>query len=175
MSLFRSRDASDDPTAHGGPAAGDDPVASGDPDPAPLPEAEVLRPLSNELISAVLDTRQYQYFTDSDGDIGGHWDDNLIYFFRLGQGREMLQVRVMARRVFNVDDVLRLYAFCNGWNHDKLWPKAYVHVADDGSAGIYGEVTTDLERGVTLGQLDQLIACGISTGCALAEAVADLP
>jgi hypothetical protein len=48
-------------------------------------------------------------------------------------------------------------------------------VGDDGSTGIYGEVTTDLECGVTTGQLDQLIACGISTGCALAEAVGELP
>jgi hypothetical protein len=140
-----------------------------------LVRPEVLTPLSNELIAAVLDANRYKYFTDSDGDIGGHWDGNLIYFFRLGQGQEMLQVRVMARREFSVDDVLRLYAFCNGWNHDKLWPKAYVHVADDGTAGVYGEVTTDLEKGVTPAQLDQLIACGISTGCALAEAIAELP
>jgi hypothetical protein len=170
MSLFR-RDASDDFAAGGGPTAGGDPDGSA----AGSGRPEVLTPLSNELIAAVLEANKYKYFTDSDGDIGGHWDNNLIYFFRLGQGHEMLQVRVMARREFSVDDVLRLYAFCNGWNHDKLWPKAYVHVADDGTAGVYGEVTTDLEVGVTFAQLDQLIACGISTGCALAEAVAELP
>lgn len=135
---------------------------------------EPLRPLTNELITGVLRDHGYKYFTDSDGDVGGHWDNTLIYFFRLGDNGEMFQVRAMARRVFGIDDVPRLYAFCNSWNHDKLWPKAYVHVSDDGTAGVYGEVTTDLERGVTFSQLDQLIACGISTGCALAEAVAEL-
>jgi len=136
---------------------------------------EPLMPLTNELITRVLRDRGYRYFTDSDGDIGGHWDNTLIYFFRIGEQQEMLQIRTMARRTFPIDDVPRLYAFCNSWNHDKIWPKAYVHVSDDGTAGVYGEVTTDLEKGVTAAQLDQLIMCGISTGCALAEAVADLP
>jgi hypothetical protein len=140
----------------------------------PVP-VEPLQPLTNEMIAGVLQQRGYRYFTDSDGDIGGHWDNILIYFFRLGTNDEMLQVRALARRRFGIDEVPRLYAFCNSWNHDKLWPKAYVHVGDDGTAGIYGEVTTDLEKGVTVAQLDQLIACGISTGCALAEAVAALP
>ena len=54
-----------------------------------------------------------------------------------------------------------LYAFCNSWNHDRLWPKAFVHVDDDGQARVYGEVITDLERGVTPHQLDQLLDCGI--------------
>lgn len=155
MSLFPSRDPDGEPGSVG-----------------PVPP---LQQLSNDLIAEVLTARGYKYFTDSDGDVGGHWDNTLIYFFRLGEYQEMLQVRAMARRTFSIDDVPRLYAFCNSWNHDKLWPKAYVHVGDDGTAGVYGEVTTDLEKGVTLAQLDQLIACGISTGCALAEAVGELP
>jgi hypothetical protein len=155
MSLFPRRDPDGEPGSVG-----------------PVPP---LQQLTNDLIAEVLTARGYKYFTDSDGDIGGHWDNTLIYFFRLGEYQEMLQVRAMARRTFSIDDVPRLYAFCNSWNHDKLWPKAYVHVGDDGTAGVYGEVTTDLEKGVTLAQLDQLIACGISTGCALAEAVGELP
>jgi Putative bacterial sensory transduction regulator len=155
MSLFRSREP--------------------DGEPGPVQPAPPLQRLTNELIAGVLADRGYKYFTDSDGDIGGHWDNTLIYFFRLGEYHEMLQVRAMARRTFSIDEVPRLYAFCNSWNHDKLWPKAYVHVSDDGTAGVYGEVTTDLEKGVTVAQLDQFIACGISTGCALAEAVAELP
>jgi hypothetical protein len=157
MSLFRSRDPDGEPG---------EPVQ---------PVQQPLQRLTNAMISEVLTDRGYKYFTDSDGDIGGHWDNTLIYFFRLGEHQEMLQVRAMARRTFSIEDVPRLYAFCNSWNHDKLWPKAYVHVSDDGTAGVYGEVTTDLEQGVTVAQLDQLISCGISTGCALAEAVAELP
>jgi len=80
----------------------------------------------------------------------------------------------MAATTFSIDDVPALYAFCNSWNHDRLWPKSFVHVNDDGSARVCGEVVADLERGVTAQQLDQLIGCGISTGCQMSEAVAEL-
>ncbi|HEX8630118.1 MAG TPA: YbjN domain-containing protein [Catenuloplanes sp.] len=137
-------------------------------------EVHRLLPLSAELITNVLDARQFKHFTDDDGDIAGQWDGNLIYFFRLGRAGEMLQVRTLTSTDFTVDDVPRLYAFCNAWNHDKLWPKAYVHVGDDGTARVVGEVLADLEKGVALPQLDQLIACGVVTGCQLADAVAEL-
>jgi hypothetical protein len=137
-------------------------------------EVQTLAPLTNDLIAQVLSARGYNFGTDDDGDIGGMWDDNLIWFFRRGSQGEMLQVRTLAAAEFSVDDVPRLYAFCNEWNHDRLWPKAFVHVNDDGTVRVFGEVTTDLERGVSHTQLDQLIGCGISTGCQLAEAAAGL-
>jgi hypothetical protein len=137
-------------------------------------EVQTLAPLTNELIASVLSARGYNFGTDDDGDIGGMWDDNLIYFFRRGAEGEMLQIRILAATDFTVDDVPRLYAFCNEWNHDRLWPKAFVHVNDDGTARVCGEVTTDLERGVSAAQLDQLIGCGISTGCQMAEEAARL-
>jgi hypothetical protein len=133
-----------------------------------------VRPLTNELITAVLDTHEFTYFTDDDGDIGGWWEENLVYFFRLGEDGSMLQVRIRAPRGFDVDDVPRLYEFCNSWNHDKLWPKAYVHVNDDGSVAVCGELFADLQRGVSQEQLDQLLMCGIVTGCELAAAVGEL-
>jgi hypothetical protein len=133
-----------------------------------------LRPLTNDLIAAVLAGRDYTVYTDADGDLVGKWDDNLIYFFRLGDDGELLQVRTMAGTTFSIDDVPALYAFCNAWNHDRLWPKAFVHVNDDGSARVCGEVIADLAEGVTLPQLDQLVNCGISTGCQMAAAVAEL-
>ncbi len=137
----------------------------------PAGELATLVPLTNDIIAAVLDTHGYQYFTDDDGDLAGWWDENLIYFFRFGNDGELLQVRTRTRRTFSVDDVRRLHEFCNGWNHDRYWPKAYVHVADDGTAQVYGEVIADLEAGVSTQQLDQILECGIATGCQLAEAV----
>ena len=95
-------------------------------------EVQTLAPLTNELIAQVLSARGYNFGTDDDGDIGGMWDDNLIWFFRRGSQGEMLQVPTLAAAEFTVDDVPRLYAFCNEWNHDRLWPKAFVHVNDDG-------------------------------------------
>lgn len=128
-------------------------------------------PLTNELIAGVLDGHGYAFARDADGDLVGRWDDNLIYFFRLGRDGEILQVRTLVSRVFGIDDVLPLYDFCNGWNQDKLWPKAFVHVNDDGTVRVLGEVVADLEHGVTADQLDQLLACGISSGCQLADSL----
>ncbi|SNT64839.1 Putative sensory transduction regulator [Asanoa hainanensis] len=133
-----------------------------------------LLPLSNELIAGILDGHGYAFTQDADGDLVGRWDDNLIYFFRLGRSGEILQIRTLASRVFGIDDVLPLYDFCNGWNQDKLWPKAFVHVNDDGTVRVLGEVVADLEHGVTSYQLDQLLACGISSGCQLADSLEGL-
>jgi hypothetical protein len=136
---------------------------------------EGLRPLTGELIAAVLAARGRSVGRDVEGDLVGRFDDNLIWFLRLGGDGELLQVRTMVTPTFPIEQVPTLYAFCNSWNHDRLWPKAFVHVDDDGRARIYGEVITDLERGVTPHQLDQLLDCGISTGCQLAVAVGRLP
>ncbi|MDZ5442662.1 YbjN domain-containing protein [Micromonospora sp. 4G57] len=136
---------------------------------------QALRPLTGELIAAVLANRGYKIGADADGDLVGRWEESLIWFFRRGAAGELLQVRTVAAPRFGIERVPALYAFCNSWNHDRLWPKAFVHVADDGLAQVCGEVITDLERGVTPHQLDQLIDCGVSTGCQLAAAAGDLP
>ncbi|MEV4350262.1 YbjN domain-containing protein [Actinoplanes sp. NPDC049596] len=133
-----------------------------------------MQPLTQELITAALDARGFTYFTDADGDIGGNFQGNLIYFFRIGEQQEMLQIRAMVQHVFGMEDVVRLYEFCNAWNHDQLWPKAYVHVSDDGTVNVVGEVIADWERGVTPEQLDQVVICGIATGCQLSDAVGAL-
>ncbi|MFE9657733.1 YbjN domain-containing protein [Micromonospora sp. NPDC006431] len=136
---------------------------------------QALRPLTRELIAAVLANRGYAVAEDTDGDLVGRWEESLIWFYRRGAAGEVLQVRTVAGHRFGIERVPDLYGFCNSWNHDRLWPKAFVHVADDGLAQVCGEVTTDLERGVTPHQLDQLIDCGIVTGCQLAGEVGRLP
>ena len=133
-----------------------------------------MQPLTHEMITAALDARGFSYFVDADGDLAGNFQGNLVYFFRLGEQHEMLQIRALVQHVFGIEDVLRLYEFCNAWNHDRLWPKAYVHVNDDGTVNVIGEVMADWERGVTLEQLDQVLICGVATGCQLADAVAEL-
>ncbi|MFI6072984.1 YbjN domain-containing protein [Actinoplanes sp. NPDC051343] len=133
-----------------------------------------MQSLSQEMITDALTARGFRYFVDEDGDVAGNFQGNLIYFFRLGAGRQILQIRAMVQHVFGIDDVRRLYEFCNAWNHDQLWPKAYVHVNDDGTASVIGEVVADWEHGVSAEQLDQVVICGVATGCQLADAVAAL-
>ncbi|AGL20295.1 YbjN domain-containing protein [Actinoplanes sp. N902-109] len=134
----------------------------------------VLQPLSNDMIKAALEAREFAYSVDEDDDIRGTWEGCLIYFFRVGRENEIIQVRILTNPDFSTDDVGKLHAFCNAWNHDRLWPKAYVHTADDGVVRVIGEVSADFEHGVTLEQLDQVMICGIATGVELAEAVATL-
>ena len=126
--------------------------------------------MTHEMITSALDARGFNYFVDADGDVAGNFQGNLIYFFRIGEQQEMLQVRAMVQHIFGIDEVLRLYEFCNAWNHDRLWPKAYVHVNDDGTVNVIGEVLADWEKGVSPEQLDQVLICGIATGCQLADA-----
>ncbi|WP_229069340.1 YbjN domain-containing protein [Actinoplanes sp. DH11] len=133
-----------------------------------------MQPLDNDMIKAALDARGFSYFVDADGDIAGNFQGNLIYFFRLGERQEMLQIRAMMQHVFSVEDVPKLYEFCNAWNRDQLWPKSYVQVTDDGKAIVIGEVSADWERGVTPEQLDQVLLCGIATGCRMGEALGEL-
>jgi hypothetical protein len=132
-----------------------------------------LLPLSQDLIVSVLDARGFKYQVDADGDAYGLWEGNIIYFLRIGEKKEMLQVRTLTRAVFDIERVPALHGFCNAWNHDRLWPKAYVHVDDDGTARVVGEVLGDCERGVTVAQIDQVMTCGIATGCQLADAAAE--
>lgn len=134
-----------------------------------------LRPLTGELIAAVLRNRGYAVAEDEQGRLLGRWEDSLVWFLRLGAAGEILQVRTVAAPTFPIERVPMLHAFCNSWNHDRYWPKAFVHVDDDGRAVVCGEVIADLERGVTPHQLDELLDCGISTGCQLAAAVGQLP
>ncbi|GIJ07247.1 YbjN domain-containing protein [Micromonospora andamanensis] len=133
-----------------------------------------LRPLTGDLLAAVLAHRGCAVAGDGDGALVGRWAQGHIWFLRAGDAGELLQVRTVATHAFTVEDVPRLHDFCNTWNRDRFWPKAFVHVDDAGRARVYGEVITDLERGVTPHQLDLLLNRGISAGCRLADEVGRL-
>ncbi|MGK5678648.1 YbjN domain-containing protein [Actinoplanes sp. URMC 104] len=133
-----------------------------------------MQPFTKDMIAEALDARGFTYFTDADGDLGGNFQGNLIYFFRIGEQQEVLQVRAMVQHLFAIEDVPRLYEFCNSWNHDQLFPKAYVHVNDDGTVLVVGEVIADWEKGVTPEQLDQVIIAAVATSVQLANEVAEL-
>lgn len=61
----------------------------------------------------------------------------------------------------------KLVEICNDWNREKLWPKAYVTVDDEGMVRVHAETNTDLEHGVGDRQLAQLTDCGIATALQL--------
>ncbi|MDM7832059.1 type III secretion system chaperone family protein [Cellulomonas edaphi] len=140
-------------------------------DPAALPAAAFepiseLGPLSRERIKTRLDARGYNYAIDSDGDIGGRWDDHIFYFLLLGKDSEYLQVRGRWSRTLPASSLGQLLVLANEWNAGRIWPKAYVRTEENETLGVYCEHSVDYEPGLTDAQLDQHLGCAISTSLA---------
>ena len=129
---------------------------------APLPD-DVPAPLTTMRLRSWFTRHGYTYFVDDDGDVGGLWRGRLFYFFLFGERQEILQVRGQWNREFAIERLTEVLEVCNEWNAEKIWPKAYVRVRDDGMVHATCEVATDLEHGVTDAQLGQLLHCGLST------------
>jgi hypothetical protein len=123
---------------------------------------DVPSPLTRERLKAWFTRHGYTYFVDDDGDVGGLWRGRLFYFFLFGDHSEILQVRGQWNREFAIERLTQVLEICNEWNAEKIWPKAYVRVRDDGMVHATCEVATDLEQGVTDAQLGQLLHCGLS-------------
>lgn len=128
-------------------------------------------PLSRERVTDWLADSGFAYFVDSDGDVGGLWHGWLFYFLLVGHQEEVLQVRGQWHRYLSIERLEEILEFCNAWNAERIWPKAYVRVRDLGDVHVYTEVTVDLEHGVTDTQLEQMLQCGLTTGSMFFEAL----
>ena len=140
--------------------------------PQPAAAAETaLVPLSNEAIITVRKARENSYAVDNSGDVFGSWGEegHRLWFLRSGQDKEILNVRYVHATLFDAGLLHALYEFCNAWNDNKLFPKAYVRVKESGRISLIGELTIDLEHGVTPQQLDLFMRCGITTGLRMGE------
>lgn len=131
--------------------------------PVQRPGHPVPTPLTTQRLTRWFARHGYTYFVDVDGDVGGVWRGRLFYFFLFGEREEILQVRGQWNREFAIERLTEVLEVCNEWNAEKIWPKAYVRVRDDGMVHATCEVATDLEHGVTDEQLGQLLHCGLST------------
>ncbi len=121
-------------------------------------------PLTRERVEAFLTSRDWRYFVDSDGDLGGNWDGKVFFFFLMGEKQEILQVRGRWNRTLPASAEAQVALVANEFNRDKIWPKVYARVEDDQLA-VYTEVATDLEFGVADDQLGQLPSAACSRAC----------
>ena len=87
-------------------------------------------PISRDRLEAVLKARDYRYFIDSEGDIGGSWDGHLFYFFFYGEHQEILQVRGRWNRELPLELRPQVLDAIDQWHQDKIWPKVYTRVSD---------------------------------------------
>ncbi|WP_182113618.1 MULTISPECIES: YbjN domain-containing protein [unclassified Actinotalea] len=138
------------------------------------PRPDVPAPLTTERLRVWFTRHGYTYFVDDEGDVGGLWRGRLFYFFLFGDDQEILQVRGQWNREFSIERLTEVLELCNDWNAEKIWPKAYVRVRDDGMVHLTSEVATDLEHGVTDAQLGQLLHCALSASSVLFDTVDEL-
>ncbi|MBI9115495.1 YbjN domain-containing protein [Sanguibacter suaedae] len=131
-----------------------------------------LTPLTRDRIEEFLTANDWSYGIDPDGDIGGQWDDNLFYFFVMGDAEEVLQVRGRWKHSFPSSRAVEFAVLLNEFNRDVIWPKLYARAEETGELGIYSEVSTDLEHGVSDDQLGQLLSCGLFTSLRAFESLA---
>lgn len=122
-------------------------------------------PITTERLQAWMRDNGYSYFVDSDGDIGGVWDNRIFHFLILGDG-SAFQVRGQWNRFGNMDRLETMLDAVNEWNADRIWPKAYLRVRDDGSIVTCTDLTIPLDAGVTEPQLDLQLRCGLATSAA---------
>lgn len=141
----------------------------------PADRLDVVAPLRVEALVAVLHERGDHYVVHEDGTVGGRWGKAIVQFEQLGERGEILHARIVAERQLPAERLADAYEFCNSWNHDRLLPKAYVHDSGDGNLLLAGDVSTDLEHGVTGQQLAVLVNATVSSGATFAEAAAALP
>jgi len=122
--------------------------------------------VSQERLRAWLEDAGFAYFTDSDGDLGGIWHNRIFYLLALGANNEVLQVRGQWHREATLDHLAEVLEVCNTWNGERIWPKSYVRVRDDGTVVVCTDLTIDVEHGATDAQLDLMLRCGLATGTA---------
>lgn len=134
---------------------------------------DVPTPLTDARIGAWFSRHGYTWFTDDDGDVGGLWRGRLFYFFLFGDRQEILQVRGQWNREIAIERLTEVLEICNAWNADRIWPKTYARVRDDGMVHVTCEVATDLEHGVTDAQLGQLLECGLGSATVFFDMLAD--
>jgi len=129
------------------------------------------QPLSSDRLVRWLTDSSFSFFVDNDGDVGGLWRSRVFYFFLFGERQEILQVRGHWQREGAIERLVEILEFCNTWNTERIWPKAYVRVRDDGHVHVVGEVAVDFEHGATDDQLSQTLHCGLATATMLFDAL----
>jgi len=127
-------------------------------------------PITTERLQAWMRDNNYNFFIDSDGDLGGLWDNRIFHFLILGNG-SAFQVRGQWNRFGNMDKLEDMLNAVNDWNADRIWPKAYLRVRDDGSIVTCTDITVPLDAGVTEPQLDLQLRCGLATSAAFFDSL----
>lgn len=162
----RRDDASDTPAQTSStPESAQAPVA---------PPSSIPTPVTRERIAAWFTEHGFHYFVDSDNDLGGHWHTRVFFFFLLGEHEEILQIRSQWNREVSIERIDEVLTFCNKWNFERVWPKTYIRVRDNGMIQVCADTVVDLEQGINNEQLSVQLVCGLNSQTLFWNAVDDL-
>lgn len=110
-------------------------------------------PLTRKRVEEALERHGWLYRVDDDGDLYASWDEGYFWFFFYGENREVLQARGTWYGTLTADQEDQALRLVNQVNTDKLFPKMYTTLTDDGQLHVRGELNMDYENGVTDDQL----------------------
>lgn len=124
--------------------------------------AQVPTPITRDRVEAALKERDFKYFLDSDGDLGGDWDDHRFYFLFFGPEKEVFQTRGFYTRPLGIEARPTVLSVLDDFHREKLFPKLYTRIEND-KLQVFAEHSYDYENGATDAQINMHLTCGIST------------
>lgn len=130
-------------------------------DPEPPREEVIFPAVTTERITARLAENGWNYFRDSDGDVGVIFNSTVCYFFLQETDQPIMQARARWHRSASIARIGELLKVCNEWNLGRTWPKAYVRVSDSGEVITFAESSFDVLDGCYDAQLSEWIDVGI--------------
>ncbi|MDO5080220.1 YbjN domain-containing protein [Buchananella hordeovulneris] len=133
------------------------------------PNVDTVRPFTRERMADWMRSKDYNFSTDDDGDVITSFGNHRFLLMANGADAEVLTVRGRWAITAPASARYKILEAINQWSIEKIWPKAYVVVDDNGTLFVSTEVSVDLEKGVSDKQLGQYLSCGIGTAIQLFE------
>src|SRR5690625_2554313 len=127
--------------------------------------ADGLAPMSLQRVEESLTRHGYAFVEDEEHPdiLRARFDDYRFQFMLTGEERGVLQTRGRWNHTVDVSRKVEIIKLCNEWNMNRIWPKVYVRRESEGLLGVYGELAADFRVGALDTQVDNAIACGLST------------
>lgn len=142
-----------------------------------------MQPFDREMIKDHLDRNELKYLVDQDGDFRvdfAAFDDNgfelSVWLTAEGTNEDIFVVRGLCNARVAKTLWPSVLEFCNQWNMEKRYPKAFLWIPEDTDA-LFGSIHLEgqfpLPAGVTQPILDEFISTIIGTTFSFWEAVGE--
>lgn len=117
-----------------------------------------VKPFARHMIRTYLHKRELQFTTVETGDFvlrfagdaeTARWGTSLtVSLAAEGPGEQLYSIVVVDERRFPAARRVRLQALCNQWNREHRWPRAYLHLNEDGTGSLQIDGQLSLAEGI---------------------------